>query len=182
MIIRALVLILTLWAMPSASLTCYTCNCPSFNISACDCAATTTVPDGAHCTIIEDFNPNNPYLQLNYTFPNSSLVRIQDTYYVMIDESIFYNETDPTWVQRVNRVVFGCDWDNCNRYALVSSLPDTFNLNIDPPWLNENIYGNESVTACYNCSNELCTNATTPVNFELCPSDSCSNSTTVSRL
>ena len=180
MILREFVLILTLWTIPSASLSCYTCNCPSFNISACDCGRTSVVPEGAHCTIVEDFDAADPYLELTYTFLNSSLLRIQDPYYIVADESVFYNELNSTWETRVNRVVLGCDWDGCNSYNWVAALPDTFNLTIDQNWLTENIYGTESNVTCYNSSNELCANTSSPVNFEISPSDSCDNSSTVS--
>ncbi|CAF4318721.1 unnamed protein product, partial [Adineta steineri] len=167
-------LILVLWAVPSTSLVCQECFCSLANISACDCSPTVTAPDGSHCLIIEDLDPENPYVQLTYAETNSSYVRIKDTYYVIVDESIYYNETTTTWNTKTKRVVHGCDWDNCNQFSLYEALPDTFKLTINDAWLNENIYGDGSITECNTCSNQTC-----GINIDqnLCPITTCENST-----
>jgi hypothetical protein len=180
MIIHFLFLVLVLWTVPSTSLVCYTCNCPSFNTSACDCAETIVVAEGAHCTIVEDFNPANRSLALSSAFLNSSYIRIKDPYYIIIDELIFYNETTSVWETTIKRVIHGCDWDTCNKYALVSSLPNVFKLTIDSAWLDGNIYSNGSVNGCHNCSDGICGNVAQPIDYNLCSFTSCDNSTTVS--
>jgi hypothetical protein len=97
-----------------------------------------------------------------------------------VDESIFYNETSSTWETKTKRVVHGCDWDFCNKFLLIESLPDTFQLTINSSWLNDNIYGTGRVSSCNNCSNQICGNQTNPINYDLCPFTQCANSTTVS--
>lgn len=171
-----------MWIAPTAGLLCFTCSCSSLDTSACNCTTQITVPIGAHCTIIEDFNPVNSSIALSYAFANSSLVQIRDLYYLMVDESMFFNETTVPWQNKVNRITFGCDWDSCNQFDLVDSLPNSFNLTIDSAWLDENIYSNVSVSNCYSCSNAICANLTTPVNFELCPNNPCADPSTVSQL
>jgi hypothetical protein len=180
MIIHWIFLVLVLWTVPSTSLTCYKCECPSFNTSACDCSTWVNVEEGAHCTIIEDFNPLNQYLELSSAFLNSSYIRIKDPYYIIVEESISYNETSVQWETKTKRVVYGCDWDYCNSFALISFLPDTFKLTISSTWLTENIYGNGSVNSCHNCSDGICGNATHSINYDLCSYSPCDNSTTVS--
>jgi hypothetical protein len=179
MIIHWIFLVLVLWSVPSTSLRCYKCWCPSLNISACDCANAADVEEGSHCTITQDLHSSNPYIELSSAFLNSSYIRIKDPYYILVDESIYYNETTSLWETKPKRVVHGCDWDNCNRYSLISSLPDSFQLTIDSQWLSDNIYGTGSVTACLTCPNEVCGNATQPVNSDLCPLTTCENATTV---
>ncbi|CAF0732493.1 unnamed protein product [Adineta steineri] len=167
-------LILVLWAVPSTSLVCQECFCSLANISACDCSPTVTAPDGSHCLVIEDLHPENPYVQLAYAETNSSYVRIKDTYYIIVDESIYLNETTETWNIKTKRVVHGCDWDNCNQFSLYQALPDTFKLTINDAWLNENIYGNGSITECNTCSNQTCG---IDIEHNLCPITTCENST-----
>lgn len=179
MIIYWIFLVLMLWSVPGTSLICYDCACSSTDISACNCTDTVTAEDGAHCTIIENFDPSNSSVELSAASLNSSYVRIKDAYYIIVDDTIFYNETASDWKTKTNGVVYGCDWDYCNDDTLISSLPNTFNLNISPTWLNENIYGSGSVNDCHNCSDEQCGNETYSVNDILCPFASCDNSTTV---
>ena len=180
MIIHWIFLVLILCTVPSTSLRCYKCWCPTANISACDCTDAADVEEGSHCTITQDLHSSNPYIELSSAFPNQSYIRIKDPYYILVDESIYYNETTSGWLTKPKRVVYGCDWDNCNRFSLVSSLPDSFQLTIDSQWLTDNIYGTGTVTSCHSCSEEVCGNETQSINYDLCPFTSCQNSTTVS--
>jgi hypothetical protein len=173
MIISGIFLILVLWTVPSTSLVCYTCNCPSSNTIACNCSSVINAATGTHCTITKDFNASSSNVELSSSSLNSSYSRINDPYYIIVDESIFYNETIGQWETKTNEVIYGCDWDNCNSFDFIAFLPNTFNITIDPSWLTQNIYSNESVSGCYNCPAGTCGNQT-----NLCPFTSCDNSTT----
>jgi hypothetical protein len=179
MIICWIFLVLVLWTVPSTSLVCYSCWCPSNSIAACDCNMQINVDQDSHCTIVKDLYVTDPSIQLSSALLNSSYTRIKDPYYILVDETISYNETASDWITRPKRVAYGCDWDLCNQYSLISSLPDTFQLSIDKTWLTENIYGNGTVTGCHTCSNAVCSNATTSIDYDLCPFLPCNNSTTV---
>ena len=169
--------------VPSISLRCYQCNCPSFNTSACDCGLAVDADDSTHCTIVENFDPSNQSLELSFSSLNSSYIRIKDPYYIIVDESIFYNETSGQWLTRTKRVIYGCDWDDCNKFSLYQPLTYSFNLTIDSTWLINNIYGNGSVNGCNNCSNGICGNDTDSIDDSLCPFRSCdNNATTVSTI
>lgn len=180
MIVSGIFLILVLWTVPSTGLFCYTCNCPLFDTTACNCSNVTNVVTVAHCIITKDFDASNSNVELSSSSISSSYSRIKDPYYIIVDESIFYNETTAQWETKTNQVVYGCDWDNCNSFDFITALPTSFNITIDPIWLNENIYSNQSVNGCYNCSNEICGNQTNPIDYNLCQFTSCNNSTTVS--
>ncbi|CAF4019814.1 unnamed protein product [Rotaria sp. Silwood2] len=81
---------------------------------------------------------------------------------------------------KTKRIIYGCDWNYCNEYSLVSLLPDAFKLTIDKKWLEENIYGNGSVNACHTCSNEICGNQAHHIKYDQCALTSCNNPTTCS--
>ena len=181
-IISGLFLILVLWTVPSTSLVCYTCECPSTDIAACNCSSETNAAVGAHCVITKGFDPadNNVTLSTSSSL-SSSYSRIKDTYYIIVDETVFYNETVAQWETKTNQVVYGCDWDNCNSFDLIADLPNSFNITINQPWLDQNIYGNGSITTgCNNCSSGICGNQTDPIDYDLCSLSPCDNSTTVS--
>ena len=181
-IISGLFLILVLWTVPSTSLVCYTCNCPPTDTTACNCSNVTDAAAGAHCVITKDFDPADSDVVLSTSSSlTSSYSRIKDTYYIIVDESLFYNETTGQWETKANQVVYGCDWDNCNSFDLIAGLPNSFSINIDPIWLNQNIYSNGSVaTSCNNCSSGICGNQTDPIDYNLCQLALCDNSTSVS--
>ena len=179
MIAHWIVLLLLLWAGSSVGLDCYNCRCPRGNLTGCACTEIIEAPQGSHCTIVEDLYSNEPYVELGSSTLNSSDVLIKDPYYIRLEESISYNENSTTWSLQAKRVIFGCDWDRCNPNSLIESLPRTFQLNIDDTWLTTNIYGDGSITQCPTCSGEVCVDQGNPISFDLCPPQTCENSTTV---
>ena len=182
-IISGVFLILVLWTVPGTSLVCYTCNCALTDTAACNCSNVTDAAAGDHCIVTKNFDPSNSYAALStssYSLDPSDN-RIIDAFYIFTDESIYYNETSEQWETKINQVDYGCDWDNCNTFDFIAALPNSFGVNINSTWLNQNIYSNGSVvTSCNNCSNGICGNETNPIDYNLCPSTSCDNSTTVS--
>ncbi|CAF0973599.1 unnamed protein product [Rotaria sordida] len=172
-------LVLVIWAAPSTSLICYQCWCPSFNTAACNCSNTSDV-EGSHCIIVEEFHSSNPYIELSSTFLDSSYIRLKDSYYIILDESIFYHEITKDLKMKTKRIVYGCDWNYCNEYSLISLLPDSFKLTMDKKWFEENIYGNGSVNACHTCSKEICGNRIQPISYDQSTFTPCNNPTTCS--
>nr|ACF16058.1 sodefrin precursor repeats A [Adineta vaga] len=172
--------ILLLSIAPSTGLVCYKCYCQPANTTACDCGTIIDVEDGSHCTIVEDLHTSNPYIELSSAALNTSYVRIKDPYYIIVDEAIYYNETTTTWDKQTKHVVHGCDWDFCNKYEMIASLPQSFQLTIDASWLTDNIYGTGSTTSCNDCSTAICSNATHSIDYDQCPFKSCDNATTCS--
>ena len=180
MIAHWIVIGLLLWAGSSAGLECYECRCSKENLNACNCAKTVNASAGAHCTILEDLHSDEPFIEMATSIPGSSYVLIRDPYYILLDESISYDKVNDQWLTQPKRVMFGCDWDFCNKFSFVESLPRTLQLNIaDSTWLTENIYGDGSISACPTCS-ELCGDQTNPIKFNSCSSESCVNSSRVS--
>lgn len=181
MIVRWIALALALWTLPSDALVCYNCRCSTNNMPACDCSTSVEVNTGSHCTIVEDLHSQDPYIEMSSSALDSPYAHIKDPYYILLDESISYNEVTRIWTKEPKRITFGCDWDYCNKYTLISALPKTFQLSIDETWLTTNIYGTGTVTQCRTCSNEICGNRSNPVNYNLCALQTCQNSTRVRR-
>nr|ACC43977.1 ArkA_3 [Philodina roseola] len=179
MIAHWIVIVLLFWAGSSAGLKCYECRCSKENVYDCNCDTTVTAPEGTHCTIVEDLHSDDPFIEMATSLLDSSSTLIRDPYYILLDESIGYNVTGDKWSSQPKRVVFGCDWDLCNKYSFVESLPRTFQLEIASTWLTENIYGTGSINECPTCS-ELCGNDTNPIDFGSCSLQTCENSTTCS--
>lgn len=175
-------LALAIAAQPSASLICYQCSCSSSTVSACDCDDILDVGEDSHCIIVKDFHFLDSHIELSSTVLNSSYIRIKDPYYVRIDESIVYNEETSESETKIKRLIYGCDWDYCNRYSLISRLSNSVKLTIDNVWLQENIYGTGSVTACHTCSGEISVNQKHSIDYTQCPFSPCTDSTTVSVL
>jgi len=180
MIIIYLFLVLVLSTVSStSSLQCYSCNCRSVDVGACDCDTLVTVQDGGHCTITKEFGETVSLLELSHSFSNSPDVRIKDPFYVFVDETIFYSEATKTWQNKTNRIIFGCDWDLCNKYDLIENLPKQFQLYADENWLDKNIYANGRIDGCYDCKLDYSDDARTPVLDKQCSYTSCSKPSTV---
>ncbi|CAF4135916.1 unnamed protein product [Rotaria sp. Silwood2] len=178
MIVQGLILLLLVSVVPSYSLICYECGCDHNNISACDCGTTSTQLDGYYCLISEQRFIDKTYIQLSRVPRNATLNYVEDPYYILLQESIRYNQTSSEWYLWTSGAVFGCDWDLCNSPNLINRLPVSFNFSIDKDWLDTNIYGTGSVTECHHCPFEMCGDSENPIDFTQCPMTPCVNSST----
>ncbi|CAM4974507.1 unnamed protein product, partial [Rotaria socialis] len=167
-----------LWIVPSTSLICYDCWCLPSDISTCNCPSTTDVGEGSFCTIVENFHSSEPYVELAHNSESFLYTGIKDPYYIQVDEAIFYNETTNKWEIKIIEMTYGCDWDYCNEYSLISILPNSLKLDIDEEWLTTNIFGTGVATSCHTCTNETCGNQTQSIDYDQCTFTSCDNSTT----
>lgn len=176
----SILLLLLLSVSSSTGLDCFSCFCQPTNTTACDCTNVVTVQAGFHCTIVQDLHSSDPYIEMSSADANSSYAQVKDAYYILVDEDIYRNDSTSTWQTKTKRVVYGCDWNLCNNFTLIASLPQSYKLTIDSAWLESNIYGSGSVSSCNTCANEICGNKTNPIDYDQCPITTCVNTTTVS--
>nr|ACC43936.1 ArkC_4 [Philodina roseola] len=175
----SLLLLMVLWIVPSDGIRCYECGCALTELAECNCGATSDFDDGSYCFIAETRTLENTYIQMSRLLPDSTYIEIEDTYFVLVQESIRYNRTSATWSTVPFGVIFGCDWDLCNSFSYVSTLPYSFQLDVaDKEWLTENIYGTGTVDSCRHCPTETCGNGTAPIGDANCPLQPCNASTT----
>ncbi|CAF0726642.1 unnamed protein product [Rotaria sp. Silwood1] len=178
MIVHGLVLLLLLSIVPSNSLICHECGCDNTDITGCYCGETSTDFDGDYCVIAEERLTDVTNIQLTRVPRNTTLVYVEDPYYVFLLESIRYNKTANDWYLWTSGAIFGCDWDLCNSPNLINRLPTTFNLSIEKNWLQTNIYGTGSVSQCHHCPFEQCGDSANPIDFTQCPMTPCVNVST----
>ncbi|CAF4680732.1 unnamed protein product, partial [Rotaria sp. Silwood2] len=178
MVVHGLIFLLLVSIVPSNSLTCYECGCSNTNIYACDCGETTTSHDGDFCIINEQRLKDKTNIQLSRLRRNTTLIYIEDHYFIFLKESIRLNQTTMDWYLWMDNAVLGCDWDLCNSPSLINALPTSFELTIDKDWLNTNIYDTGSITECHHCPWETCGDSENPIDFTLCPMTTCDNVTT----
>ena len=163
------------------SLICRECSCTREDLSGCSCNSTSDDNDGSSCIIIEQEVQDGTQVSLSRLRIVSSYITIEDTYLILSKESIIYNESSSEWYTETNEVFFACDWDLCNDPTYIDGLPKSFELNISSSWLQDNIYGEGSVTNCFECSSKLCGNASGAVSDENCPLADC-NGTSIVRI
>jgi hypothetical protein len=181
MFVQGLILVLLLAAVPINSLSCYDCSCDSSNQVDCtiNCGYTIASYEQDYCVIIEQRYIDTTYIDL-YRIPrNATWLYVNDTYFILVVESISYNSTTMNWNTSTITVLYGCDWDLCNSPSLINVLPNSFLLSINNTWLDTNIYGTGSVDSCHTCLSEVCVGEGNPFNSSQCPLTTCVNVTSV---
>lgn len=165
--------------LPSNSLKCYECSCTLSDLSGCRCNDFSDFDDGSYCFIDAIRSSNDTLFEMTRLPLDSTYIPLKDTYYILVIESIRYNQTSATWSTVPTGAAFGCDWDLCNSFNYVDTLPYTFQLGIDTNWLTTNIYGTGVVDSCRTCATDTCGNATNPIDDTKCPILPCNKTTTV---
>ena len=175
LLLHGAVVLLLVSALPSESLKCYQCGCEQTNLAECNCGAESDFDDGSYCAIFEIRATDATYIDMGRIDRNSTYIYIEDSYYILIQESIRYSQPANKWNVVNTGVVFGCDWDYCNAFGLIDVLPASFQLTVDETWLTTNIYGSGSVAGCFHCLTETCGNSTSPIELTQCPILACTN-------
>ncbi|CAF1464192.1 unnamed protein product, partial [Rotaria sordida] len=140
MIVHALILLLVLSVVPSTSLTCYNCNC--VGITGCACSSTVVVSiDDTYCIIARENYGQNVSFNLTYLDYYASYNYILEAPFVIVKESINYDENGRRWFTTTDLVLYGCNWNLCNKPQLIPLLPNTFQMRLPESWLNTNILG-----------------------------------------
>ncbi|CAF1609300.1 unnamed protein product, partial [Didymodactylos carnosus] len=163
-------------------LTCYECIC-SGATPDCSCTSPTSNNDSdAVCVIIRDNSDNsaNTDEHLSLIKRNETETYIENSYFVLMKESIQYNDTSEKWIPRPDTVIFGCDWDMCNNPNLTTLLPSTIQMSLPSDWLNENILDtkkNVTYCDCHHCPNSSTCGNSTDFDISRCPNKVDCNST-----
>ena len=161
-------------------LTCYDCFC--YNEPNCQCDNYTTADaKTSYCIILQEIFGNDSAINLGHIDRNSTRVYIEDFPYLLVEESIIYDNTTRRWNTRTNLVVFGCNWDLCNHPRLINALPDSFQMRMSEGWLNTNVLGTgQPVRDCHQCPNGPECSTTDFIDGSRCPVQSCNTTCLVS--
>lgn len=160
----------------SDQLSCYQCSCQNDPICACDKIRSLPATE-THCTIIRLYQGQNVFLYLEHINRNSSGIYIRDFPYMLVEESILYDESRSEWNTYPTLVVYGCTTNFCNDPYLIPSLPINFEMRLPDSWLNTNILGTESsVGSCHQCPNVTYCGTTDFIDISRCPSLPCNTS------
>jgi hypothetical protein len=162
---------------------CYDCFC--YNDPDCLCE-TYTVADAktSYCTIIrENFGDNDFVIDLEHISRNSTRVYIREFPYLLVEETIVYNDSNKRWNPRTNLIVFGCNWDYCNHPRYLPYLPDSFQMLMSETWLNKNVLGTgQPVRNCHECPTAPVCSTTDFIDGDQCPIQLCNTTCLVSDL
>ncbi|CAF2719935.1 unnamed protein product [Rotaria sp. Silwood2] len=131
MVVHGLIFLLLVSIVPSNSLTCYECGCSNTNIYACDCGETTTSHDGDFCIINEQRLKDKTNIQLSRLRRNTTLIYIEDHYFIFLKESIRLNQTTMDWYLWMDNAVLGCDWDLCEQCYQSQCAPEYLDEDLD---------------------------------------------------
>lgn len=157
----------------SNPITCYQCECPD-GIS-CQCNEGPIVSsDDDFCVIIRE-----SFGQSIYTYSDSYSVYNADRFiydfpFTLVEESIDYDERSGRWNTQTNLVIYGCNWNLCNKPALIPLLPNSYQMRLPETWLNASILGSgQPVQSCHICPDDLYCGDADYLDANVCPIGSC---------
>ena len=164
----------------SNQLRCYDCYCVNDAICNCNKTATMSASD-TYCTIIREYDGQDFWILLEHIDRNSTRVFINEFPYLLVDESIVYNDATEQWITRPTLIVYGCNTDFCNDPRLVPRLPVGFQMRLTDEWLNTNVLGNgQPVRDCHECPDAPQCGITGFLDTSRCPIRSCNTTCLVS--
>ena len=135
---------------------CFSCYCSSDQNCICDTVSTASV-ESSFCTIVRNYNGNNDSIYFNPTEINPSYTNVQEFPFVLVKESILYDNQTGQWFGRTNEVIYGCNWDYCNTLSLLSLLPSSLQISLPDSWLNSTILDTQQpLYTCYSCTDPIC--------------------------
>jgi hypothetical protein len=155
------------------TLVCYQCDC--LDTTTCPCETITlTTPDAGYCVIVRDIFGQSVYNYYDsYTYDDTT-VYIPEFPYVLVEESITYDESGGRWNTQTNLVVYGCNWNLCNKPDLLPLLPNSFQMRLPETWLNSSVLGTgQPARNCHECPNQAYCGTTDYLDANVCPIQSC---------
>jgi hypothetical protein len=161
---------------------CYECYCSDASISSCSCNRTTVRPAASTYCVIDRLNIGEAYyIDLGHIDRSSSRIYIRNFPYLLVEESIFYNESTGIWNTTTNYVIYGCDWDYCNHPSLVPYLPASFQMRLPESWLNSSVLGSgQPVRDCHQCPDTAYCGTLDFLDASRCPIQACNTTCVVS--
>ena len=166
---------------PTRSIRCYTCSCTE---SICPCTTYGTfTDDNTFCTIARENFGQLIFVDYGVADKSSTTNAIREFPFVLVEEAIDYSESTGRWTTQPEIIVYGCDWDLCNRPELLSYLPSSFQMRLSETWLNESVLGTgQPVRDCHQCPDEAVCSDTEFIDGNLCPIQSCNTTCLLSDL
>jgi hypothetical protein len=154
------------------SLECYKCLCLN---STCPCMTVEAkFANLTHCMIAQSFSDHEIYTEFTHVSFNSTQSYIREFPYILVQESIRYNKTIQDWVTITDFIIYGCNWNSCNRPHLLPHLSGIFKTLLSKSWLNMNVLNTElSERNCNHCPHDVhCIENDVP-DLHNCPSEQC---------
>ncbi|CAF1097959.1 unnamed protein product [Adineta steineri] len=161
-------------------LRCYSCDCS--DASTCPCSSTVVSSlDYTYCVIIREHYGQDVWTSLRHIDQNSTRVHIQDFPYLLVRESILYDEQLIQWNTTTNSIVYGCNYDLCNHPSLIPYMSNSFQMYVQEDWLNTNVKGTgQPVRNCHECPEEPQCGTSDFLDASRCPIRECNTTCLVS--
>ncbi|CAF4369864.1 unnamed protein product, partial [Rotaria sordida] len=85
-----------------------------------------------------------------------------------------YDESGRRWFTTTDLVIYGCNWNLCNKPQLIPLLPNAFQMRLPESWLNTNVLGSgQPQRDCHECPNAPQCGTTNFIDTSRCPIRSC---------
>ena len=154
-------------------LECFACEC--VGATSCPCDTTETVMMGyTYCVLIRENFGQESYIYSGHLNLDETYVYIREFPYALVEESITYNEGNGRWFTTTNFVIYGCNWNKCNKPELVSLLPNSFQMRLPEVWLNSSVLGSGlPVRNCHECPSEPQCGTSEFLTENVCPIQPC---------
>ncbi|CAM4773730.1 unnamed protein product [Rotaria magnacalcarata] len=154
-------------------LTCYNCAC--IGTTTCTCTSTVvTSLDETYCIVARENIGQEVFINYGYIESDSTYVYILEAPFVVVEETIAYDEKGIRWLTTTDYVVYGCNWNLCNKPELLPLLPSSFRMRLPEPWLNANILGTgQPVRDCHECPDAPQCGTTEFLDASRCPVKAC---------
>jgi hypothetical protein len=160
-------------------LQCYNCSCMG---TTCPCTTyEVSSIENTYCVILRENIGQDVYTNLEHIDIDSTRVYIREFPYVLVEESITYDEGIGRWFTKSNFVIYGCNWNLCNKPELIPLLPDSFQMRLPEAWLNSSVLGSGlPVRDCHECPDAPQCGTTDFLDAITCPIISCNTTCLVS--
>jgi hypothetical protein len=154
-------------------ITCYSCEC--FGTTTCPCTTTVVISsDQTYCVLVRENIGQYVYIYSDYLDFFDTYQYISEFPYALIEESIGYDESGGRWYTTTNFIIYGCNWNLCNKPELVPLLPDSYQMRLPEAWLNLNVLGSGlPVRDCHECPEQVQCGTTDFLDANTCPIKPC---------
>ncbi|CAF4019845.1 unnamed protein product [Rotaria sp. Silwood2] len=158
----------------------YSCECTSSTTCACTSFEVVSLDD-TYCIIAREHRDQDISFNFTYLDYYASYNYILEAPFVVVEETISYDERTARWLTATNLVLYGCNWNSCNKSELISLLPNTFQMRLPETWLNTSILGTgRLVRDCHECPDAPQCGTTDFLDSSRCPIHSCNTTCRVS--
>ncbi|CAF0857249.1 unnamed protein product [Adineta steineri] len=154
-------------------LRCYSCECS--DASTCPCSSTVVSSlDYTYCVIVRENFGQDTYIYADYLERDATYMYIVEFPYALVEESIDYNEKTGVWLTTTNFVIYGCNWNLCNKPEYIPLLPNSYQMRLPEAWLNSSILGTgQPVRDCHQCPDRPQCGTIDFLDANTCPIQSC---------